>query len=438
MENNSSGRESQVNSSSSKGIGPALAKLLKAIAILAILGFFAILFINYWNAGIIQSGISKLGIVVEGTGIASPIKSVGQSLTNLITATNLDETSQSEVEGADPDLGAKITKYEGPQTNKIYFSESINTFAEAKAKNPLADMDITVECSLGDKPRMPAVVSSSFSNKNEAKIIKSDAPEIFTANCLFPEGIASPGEKTRLLAAGSQEVQSVTKQATIYMLFNYETKAIYNAYFMQSEQLAAIQKIGKNPFEYYGIIDPQLTSSRTIISKQTPSPVNVGINTYVSQPLVENRQYTLGISLTSTSDWNGNMVAIDSLYLELPDNIYLESDPEYTQKQIGSQCDFDSTGEASPEKGTKTYRLKASLVDALNNNCRRESKGIASERQCIIDLFSKSRTFRCNFIVSEIPSQGLKYNVISADVKFLYETQKQIPITAVSRPITVV
>lgn len=406
-----------------------------AIIILIVIGLMA--GFNYFRGGQGASQVTHLTTSIESTGIVS----VGKLWFSKATGVTLGEYNygfESDIEQTqtDPDLGVKISDLR--QVGLPQYGEPVEMIGTIRAKSPEDDLKLVVNCKLDDGDIIPAIVSSTTSSGNEATLYKGQL-EVIQASCVFPKGIQP--EKVTLVRPDAKQSEPIktSKQARMYADFEYKTKASHNTYFMPSAELSEILKLNKEPFALYKVNDPQLTYDRKITSITTAGPIKVGIGTLVSQPFVEERPYSFGITLANNLDWSGNLKKIEQIYVYLPPFLYLDGEKEFGEKQFTSTCAFDSTGQIDQD-GFKIYKLKESLLAQTNKECDKATlKSLALTEQQCIDLFGKNRdiTFRCNFKAPESPGPGLQYDFIRAEAKYIYQTEKVIAVDAVKRPETV-
>lgn len=418
-------------------------KFILGLTIIALVVLGLIAGYNYYQSGLGASQITHAEVAVQETGAPVLAKLGLTTAYNAIfnpAALTPQYGFESDIEQSqsDPDLGVKITDLK--QIGLPHYGEPVELLAAIKAKSPEDNLKLVVNCKLGDGDIIPATVSSSQSSGNEATLFK-DQLEVMQASCVFPKGIEP--EKITLIKPGQRETPPVkaSKEAVVYAAFEFKTKASHTTYFMNSKELNAILQMGEEPFSLYKIKDPQLKSDRTIRSKTTSGPINLGIGTAVSQPFVESHTYSFGVSISNNIDWHGNMKKLETLNIEIPPFLYLEGESGFGEKQFVSTCAFDSTGQKS-EDGFKIYTLKESLIAQTNRECGKETleSSTLTEQQCI-DLFGKDKdtTFWCSFKQPESPmGTGLQYDFIRAEAKYIYQTEKKTAVDAIVRPETVI
>jgi hypothetical protein len=388
---------------------------------------------NYYQSGLGASQVTHAGTAAESTG-ALVLGKLGLTTIRDAIYGNYNYGFESDIEQTqtDPDLGVKISDLR--QVGLPQYGEPVEIIGTIKAKSPEDDLKLIVNCRLDDGDLIPAIVSSTTSSGNEATLYKGQL-EVIQASCVFPKGIQP--EKVTMVRPGTKQTEPIktSKQARMYADFEYKTKASHNTYFMPSAELSEILKLNKEPFTLYKVNDPQLTYDRKITSITTAGPIKVGIGTLVSQPFVEDRPYSFGITLANNLDWSGNLKKLEQIYVYLPPFLYLDGEKEFGEKQFTSTCAFDPTGQIDQD-GFKIYKIKESLLAQTNKECNKETlKSLSLTEQQCIDLFGKNRdiTFRCNFKAPETQGQGLQYDFIRAEAKYIYQTERVIAVDAIKR-----
>lgn len=407
-----------------------------AIILLIILGLIAGW--NYYQSGLGASQVTHIGTAAESTG-AVVLGKLGLTTMKDMIYGNYNYGFESDIEQTqtDPDLGVKISDLR--QVGLPQYGEPVEIIGTIRAKSPEDDLKLVVNCRLDDGDIIPAIVSSTTSSGNEATLYKGQL-EVIQASCVFPKGIQP--EKVTLVNPDLKKSEPIktSKQARMYADFEYKTTAMHGTYFMQSEKLSAILQQSKEPFSECKINDPQLTADRRMTSITMAGPIKVGIGTLVSQPFVEERPYSFGITLANNLDWNGNLKKVEEIYVYLPPFLYLDGEKEFGDKQFTSTCAFDPTGQID-QNGFKIYKLKESLLAQTNKECDKGTlKSLSLTEQQCIDLFGKNRdiTFRCNFKAPTSLEGGcMQYDIIWAEAKYIYQTEKVIAVDAVKRPETV-
>ncbi len=411
-----------------------LFKFLIGFTIISLIIIGLIAGFNFYQSGLGASQATHASTAVESTG-AIILGKLGLTTAKDAIYGNYNYGFESDIEQTqtDPDLGVKVSDLR--QVGLPQYGEPIEIIGTIKAKSPEDDLKLVVSCRLDDGDLIPAVVSSTTSSGNEATLYKGQL-EIIQASCVFPKGIQP--EKVTLARPDLKQTEPIktSKQARMYANFEYKTKASHNTYFMQSGELSAILELGKEPFTLYKVNDPQLTYDRKITSITTAGPIKVGIGTLVSQPFVESRPYSFGVTLANNLDWNGNLKKLEEIYVYIPPLFYLDGEQQFGDKQFTSTCAFDPTGQIDQD-GFKIYKLKESLLTQTNKECDKATLKSSSltEQQCI-DLFGKNRdmTFRCNFKIPTLSEgPGLQYDFIRAEATYIYQTERVVAVDAIKR-----
>lgn len=426
-----------------------LFKFIFGVAI--ILSFLlAIIFVyNYFQSGVGTSQIVHAEAGVQETGL--PI--IGKlGLTNVYNAifnpekltSNYGFESEIQTYANDADLGVKLISME--QISRPYYKEPIEVLSTIRAKSN-SNTQLVVTCKLGDDSPIPATISalqSTADKSNEITLIKGEST-LLQAQCKFEKGI-DPATKSRISTTDDYVVNPLTTKevmplkssdiAKVFIAFEFNQKASHNTYFMNAEELRSLLSINQNPFKYYKINEPHLTTDRKVQSVASNGPLNLGIGTDLSQPFVEKRPYSFGLTLAS-NNWKGNLKQLKSLKVHIPPFMALEGDSDYGEKTFASTCSFDNTGQIDPE-GFKVYTLKESLISRTNQECDKLTleKAAITEQQCI-DLFGKNKdqTFRCYFKANELSwQQGMRSDYIWAEADYIFQFENSIAVDAIKRP----
>src|SRR3989344_3420117 len=271
-----------------------------------------------------------------------------------------------------------------------------------------------------------AEVLGGRASGNEVTLYK-DENTFFNFNCIFPNGI--PADKMKR--------PKETRFVTAVVVYEFLTKATQKIYFFPRQTIDSLERSGTNPFDYYSVDDPQLSSDRKIKSISTAGPLNLGLAVDFPQPLTSNPNsvYQLFVQISNNPGFSGNLQNIKNLEVQVPDvselNIALQGEPDFGLGS-SSACDFEYVGPG--EEGFKLYRLKPEKLDEVNRECSSKSlKELAlSEQQCI-DLF-KRPIFRCKFRVNRVPESGLQFDTIRATADYTYEIDRRTAVDVYKLP----
>lgn len=342
--------------------------------------------------------------------------------------TNYKFESDVEKNKDNQDLGLKISelKQEG---GDVFSNSPIFVRGTIKAQSFDRPIIADVECSLEDydgrvKLNLPV-------SEGEEKIkIYGDVPQTYNVGCYFEDGIDVSEETERIATEKAPSI--IAKNAKLSVIYDFVTKASHNTYFLRRELSNSFLARGEDPFKYYGIIDPQLKSDRTVRSKTTVGPINLGIGTYDSQPLSENTPYFLGVSLTNNIAFNGNLKKLKRLEIMLPPNMAVPGETEFEGE---GTCDFYYTGSLD-ENGFKIYDLKTEKLDEVNKRCNLDdlkNRKITLDN-CIKQLKS-SFDYLCQFkIVEPIYGDSVYVDFIRAEADYVYETSRKTTINIIASP----
>lgn len=349
---------------------------------------------------------------------------------------DIDQTQQQ-------DVGIKGINLQ--QLGRPGYGEPIEVLGRFTAASPLQDLEIIVECQLGEGQIVPATVSSSSARGNSAYLFRGDK-ETITATCLFAEGLnpnnvdfatgvkkptfdsASPIETTEDLPL------EVPGKVTMFIRYNFYSKASHRTYLLSKEVVSGLLR--RDPpvdiFEYYGVVDPQLKSDRTVTSQATPGPLNLGIGTYSSQPFVEGTPYSFAVTLTNNfGEWKGNLKKLDSLEVMIPPYIRLETDQDFGNVGQVTTCPFiyDHDG----ENGFRVYKLKDEELEKVNKECTKEvlQSSSLTLKGCI-NIFDTAQVppFICKFKNPDTVYERIAYDFMRSEAHYIYQTQQAAVVKA--------
>ena len=205
--------------------------------------------------------------------------------------------------------------------------------------------------------------------------------------------------------------------------YEFTTKVAHKVYFLTQEKALELKRQNEEPFAYFKVNEPQLKIDKTIKSKATPGPVNVGMGTYQSQPFSENIGYAFAVSIANNAQYGGNLKKLNDVTIYVPENMLLESDAAYGQELI-DQCAFAPTGEQDETGRLKQYSLKESERQIINQDCQDITFNNApiTQEQCI-NFYKGEINLRCKFKVEEIPQDNLQFDIMGAEATYVYATE---------------
>ena len=356
---------------------------------------------------------------------------------------------ESEINNA---AGKKVGIYDMDmdQIGRPYYNEPIEVLGRFTASSVLEDLELVVDCQLGDEEPVPAVVSSGDAQGNTAFVPKGST-ETITATCVFPKGLnpdknraitttsVAPITDRKVLPTTEKITPAVSSEkVTMYIRYPFPGVASYKTYLLDKDTLRKLRTRNPplDPFDYFGVVEPQLRADNSIKSQATPGPLNVGIGAFTTQPFVQGTPQSFGITLTNNlGEWRGNLKKLEYVNVGIPPYFRLESDAEYgTTTQV--TCPFEFTGEVDPE-GFRIYQLKEKVLADINKDCSKESLKSSSltVKECI-DIFGADRDkmFSCKFKYEGRYSR-MVYDFIHAEVKYIYQTTQFVAVQAYKDPL---
>ncbi len=323
-------------------------------------------------------------------------------------------------------LGVRITDLR--PTNKFFEGDSIALDGTIKAQSIREPLTIQVYCELEDfnnEQKIPAQIASAEAQGNQITLYPG-TEETILASCLF--------ENAAEFRENEDDKVITSRQATMSVTYDFQTLAMHKTYFLNQKESNALKKRGQDPFDTYQIQDPQLNYDNTIRSRATAGPLKVAIGTVQSQPFTQNQPAAFAVTIANNPQYGGNVKTLQQITLHTPPNTILESDPEYGSQALIDQCAFETTGEVDQE-GFKVYSVKDSELDQVNQDCKDITLATAhlTTEQCI-KFYKGEMNFRCKFKATEVPEEGLFYDIIRADAEYIYETKKSKVITILRLP----
>lgn len=414
-------------------IGEKLWIAIKFIVVTLIIGLTLWFLINLWLTGAGPTALEhgKVAAVEIGTPILKNLglyEGIQAILDPARLVENYDFISTVEENENNPDAGVRIESFN--QRGTAFEADPITLDGFIKL-SPLKDMEVNVYCKLEGYPKegveeyYPAELSSLNAKGNTIYISKEQGMEKPMAICDFPNGLRISEETT----LGRQEI-IYSATAELVARYNYQSLATFKLYMLNKRENQRLLALNEDPFDYYGISDPQIKSDNSVRSRATDGPVILSIGSFNQQPFSEGITYTLGVTLEENNNWaGGSLRYLDYLELKAPDPyVYLDGEPQYPKKDLSgkSTCAFYYTGEKD-NNGYKVYRLKDEYLDMVNVDCSKEAlrnvKDLSSE-ECI-QLYKGPQTFTCNFIIPEVPpNEAIFADYLVAETSFVYETKK--------------
>jgi len=428
----------------SKSLSRKIFDITKILLILLLIIGAIIIVYNQFAAGRGATAVAHAGVAVERFGIPGLIKIFGQETYNAIAKPDVVYGFLSEIENSQGlDVGIRDVKFQ--QIGQPFFGEPVEIAGRFTAFSPLLDLDLIVDCELGNEI-VQAEVSAIDALENTARIPKG-VNEALSARCIFPKGItpkeetiirgvqasASPLATERVLPAEAAET------ARILIRYTFYSKASHPTYLLDKNVVRKLRS--KQPpvdiFAFFGVVEPQLRSDGTVTSRATPGPLNLGIGTHTSQPFVENTAHPFGVSLTNNfGEWRGQLKKLESLDVFVPDYFHLEGDSEYGETTVS--CPFYFTGVVN-EEGFRVYSLKEETLAKINKDCSEETLGSSSltKKECI-DILGTNRDmgFDCRFKYGEAFSR-MSYDFIHAEAHYIYQTDEPVVVKARRPPALV-
>lgn len=308
-------------------------------------------------------------------------------------------------------IGIKIIEFK-PVAEFFRPNSPITLIGKIKAGGLDEPFEIETYCSLDGyeiKEPIPAQLTGLTGSGNKGSIYEDQEVE-FNVECSFPKGLKA-------------EKQVTSKKAKLMVVYNFKTIASQKIWFLDKNQLLALQSKSIDPFKTYKISDPLLDSSRKTKSRATQGPINLGLQIDFPQPLTENTKYLVMVQISRSAE-SGNLEKLNYLTVKVPSTEELDLVLEGEESLLGqSQCDFEYVGQAS-DPGFKEYRLSDAKVQETNQDCNEKSlKELAiSEKECI-DVF-KNPLFLCNFEAKVVPTK-LKSDKIRADAGYTFKVERQ-------------
>src|SRR3989338_6767308 len=158
-------------------------------------------------------------------------------------------------------------------------------------------------------------------------------------------------------------------------------------------------------FNHIGINNPLLDSDKNAVPKQTPGPINLGLNIPFPQPFTT-AEYKLFVKLSRTLG-EGNLQTLEYLSIKVPSvtNLIIVLKGE--------------------EGGYKEYKLVNNKLTETNRDCGKQTlKELALTETDCISIF-KEHVFNCDFAVTRVPETRLQSDIITSEAQYTMKVQKK-------------
>lgn len=369
-------------------------KIFKWIFILLIIVPLGLIFWGFFYNLLTGGGVSIFGtqLSILGSETAGPLKAITDPIKNFYTdpvgtiAQYGTFKPPETVEKRKPQ-GVEFKKFETKKPIHRANIDEIETVANVKIY-ALEDSPTQVKfsCEKSDpvslEKNLPAekiIISGELEDSNSVYIFEGQDKSI-NVQCKFDKvdltAIDLVGEKTK------------TIQEKITLKADYEDFVVNSRikiYTLENQILDNIENQNLNPFNYFKINDPLISSERSVRSEQIKSgPVILSLNLLDAQPLTEGPTYLLSVEVYNDNlNWNGKIAKLKDLRLLLPEGFSpTENCKEFSQEN-------------------KLLKLKTEVLSKLNE--------VDKER------------FYCDFkIDSSAVTDSLDYSLIQAEAKFDY------------------
>jgi hypothetical protein len=364
-------------------------------ALLFLIGFF----VYNWVVSGQAEGTLKKGWVNVEPGAESAKKGLFDFWRYIVNPAAAREDFDSAVEKNvnNPILGVRITEFEA-ESPEFYENTPIRTYARVEMaaldKDFLGDyfsgevggeIEVDVGCGLEDYYGDVEVQPSRLIYYRDGSLY------INSVRCIFPEGI-------RVNKGVSSKI------AHINLSSEYSQVATYRVYFLRKDKYEELRFENVDPFDYYGVTYKYLMPGNEIKSVVTDGPLDIAIGVPRSQPFVEGTEYIPFIVSIENRDLSGYLAEIDSLLLELPEIVEIDTDP--------NACDFRLIGRSQEKDGDfNVYEVRRGALERALQNYNRY----------------RGLSFSCSFRVAEFPSDfsGMFYNVFKVTMNYKFTVQKK-------------
>ncbi|MBI2672331.1 hypothetical protein HYX16_05335 [Candidatus Woesearchaeota archaeon] len=198
---------------------------------------------------------------------------------------------------------------------------------------------------------------------------------------------------------------------------DFITRSRLKIYTLDKDKLENLEKDNVNPFIYFKISDPLLSSDRSVRPEQLiDSPGVLSLSLIDAQPLTEGPSYLLGANLFNDKlRWNGKLTKLKSLKIFFPAG--------FTPNMDGCK-EFilsENTLVLKPEFMQVTDK---SVLEALDNPVVAvASPGASKFLRTTSDEINNLKLF-CDFKVdSSVANQDLSFSLINAEAVYDYQFQ---------------
>ncbi len=290
-----------------------------------------------------------------------------------IYAGNVDQNSRK-------DIGVYFQRVQAADPEYLE-GDKVAVFADLKVQTLNNPIVISPKC-WADKDRRDELQGVAVPHK-----ITVDSYDIPSFDCKFSS-----------LDAGGRTI-------TMSAMFDFETMAYLKSYFMDEDKLRSIIREGKDPLDFYKVIDKQP------IATYTNGPVALGMEIRSSLPVGlkpgETEKLPFGISLTNR--WDGKIQSVSNVRFEVPDGFEVEN--------LAEDCSHSFVFKGLIE-GYNVYELDIAK-ERLNN-------------PKLLTNIKESQSFRCylkardNKIPEILGKVPLSTKFFRASVKYQYTLDKTL------------
>ncbi len=293
--------------------------------------------------------------------------------------------------------GVEFRKFE-PKKDIFREKDKIEALAAVKIY-ALEDLSTNVEfsCTKGDVVQQITTIGFSGSEGGEIKLFGEN--EGSNSVFVYPNQdkslniLCSFGEET-LYAIKFGDKKTISQKITLKANYkDFIVSSRLKIYTLDSTILTSLEQDNKNPFAYFKINDPLISSDRSVRSEQLKkSPAILSLNLFDAQPLRDSAVYLLGLEIKNDKfSWNGKISSLKSLRVSLPNGF---------KPKIEDCKEFDLIE-------NNVLKLKEDIILKLNKD-----KDVSDQR------------FFCEFeIDNSAVTEDLSFSLIEAEAKFDYEFQ---------------
>ena len=212
----------------------------------------------------------------------------------------------------------------------------------------------------------------------------------------------------------AEMIKDRTISEKIILKANYKdfiVRSRLKVYTLESSILDNLEKDNINPFNYFKINDPLISSDRSVRPEQLKSsPAPLSLTLLDQQPLKPETTYLLGINLYNDKlSWNGKISKLHSLKIFLPEGF----------KPSEGCNEFNINNNVLDLNLQELSKLNKNILDNLIETGNRVfSKDSVNSKDIIPDDL---RLF-CEFSIdSSVVNPDLSFSLINAEAKFNYE-----------------